>query len=320
MHHLTSLRALVASATLALFATASCTAPVDEEEGAGHYQEDGLTGSYDDGQSSFRYVDTHDGYGNTGVVDKEKFLYFKRVNGKRAVGLTMDCAWVDAPNANEILDVLKQNNAKITFFISGPFIFKTPRRGLEGGLVTASLPLIKRMIEEGHEFGSHTQNHPHNNQSIDWTRENEELARGWDAVVAQLYSGTTAPPNAKLLNYWRAPYGEYDPRALGLAAKAGFPYHFGWNVDVRDSTGLPECATHPSDSKCLSPAKLTDYVLAFAEKNHWSLDGFVILSHLQNPYHWGSKADGLQRLITTAHEKGHVIARLSEMFVTPTNR
>jgi peptidoglycan/xylan/chitin deacetylase (PgdA/CDA1 family) len=300
-----------------LLATASCAAPLEEEEEAGHYQEDGLTGSYSDSSGSFQYVDTHDGYAHNGVVDKTNFLYFKRVSGKPAVGLTMDCAWVEPANAYEILDVLKQNDVKITFFISGPFIFKTPRRGVEGGLVTANLPVIKRMIEDGHEFGSHTQNHPHNNQSIDWTRENEELSRGWDSVLGALYpQGTTLPANAKLLPYWRAPYGEYDKRSLGLAAKAGFPYHFGWNVDVRDSSGIADCAVKPN-ATCLSPAKLTDYVLAFGEKNHWSLDGFVILSHLQNPYHWGSKPEGLQRLITTARAKGHVMARLSEMFADP---
>jgi peptidoglycan/xylan/chitin deacetylase (PgdA/CDA1 family) len=274
-----------------------------------------LTSSYSDGTGSYRYVDTHDDYGHTGVVDQTEFMYFRRVRGKQAIGLTMDCAWVEPANAIEVLDVLKRYNVKISFFISGPFIFSEPRKGLAGGLDRKNFAVIRRMIEEGHEFGNHTQTHPHNNQSINWGRENDELRRGWDAVVATLYPSSTAPENAKMLNFWRAPYCEYDARALGLAAKAGFPYHFGWNVDVKDATDRPSCATSPNDAKCLSASKLTDNVLGFAEKNRWSLDGFVILSHLQNPYHWGASAQGLERLLVTATQKNHVIARISEMFI-----
>jgi peptidoglycan/xylan/chitin deacetylase (PgdA/CDA1 family) len=174
---------------------------------------------------------------------------------------------------------LKSHDAKVTFFVSGLFLFSSPSRGLAGGIDPKSLPLIRRMIDEGHEFGSHTQTHPHNDASVDWAREN-------------------------------------DARALALAARAGFPYHFGWNVDVRDSTGLPDCNEQPS-VPCLSPSKLTDFVLSFGEMNHWSLDGFVILSHLENRYRWGSTPDGLARLITTIRAKGHVFARLSEMFALP---
>jgi hypothetical protein len=60
---------------------------------------------------------------------------------------------------------------------------------------------------------------------------------------------------------------------------------------------------------------MTDTVLGFAERNAWSLDGFVILSHLQNPYRWGRSPDGLERLLRTIEEKDHVVAKISEMFV-----
>lgn len=280
--------------------------------------ESALTAVYTDGTGSYRYVDTHDHYDNTGVVDPSRFLYFHKVGGKRAVGLTMDCAWVEPDNANEILDVLKRHDLHITFFISGPFIFESPRQGIAGGFVEKNLPVIKRMIDEGHEFGSHTQNHPHNDQSIDWTRENSVLLDGWNAVVAKIYAGQETPANATMKNYWRAPYGEYDARALGLGAKAGFPFHFGWNVDVKDAVGYPSCADAPNDRTCLDPQKLTDTVLAFGDKNHWNLDGFVILSHLQNPYHWGKDPEGLERLLETVEQKGLVISRISEMFIEST--
>lgn len=285
-----------------------------EEDEDRELHESALTAAYTDGTGTYRYIDTHDQYGNTGTVDRSKFLYFKRVNGKPAVGLTQDCAWVEPENAYEILDTLKRHDARITFFISGPFIFNSPRRGLEGGLVQKNLPVIKRMIEEGHEFASHTQNHPHNNQSIDWVKENDELLRGWNAVLKAIYPSADPPKNGMMKNYWRAPYGEYDARSLGLAAKAGFPYHFGWNVDVKDAVGFPACSVEPGNPKCMSPAKLTDAVISFAERNRWSLDGFVILSHLQNPYRWGASPDGLDKLLDTIKAKGHVVAKISDMF------
>jgi peptidoglycan/xylan/chitin deacetylase (PgdA/CDA1 family) len=295
---------------------AACAATTtDAPEGEVGFDESSITATYSDGTGTYRYVDTHDNYAHTTTVDREHFLYFRKVNGRRAVGLTMDCAWVEPANALDILDVYKRRGVKITFFISGPFVFKNIRQGLAGGLERKNLPVIKRMIEDGHEFGNHTQTHPHNNQSIDWVRENDELERGWNAAVAEIYRGQTAPPNAKMKNYWRAPFGEYDRRALGLAAKAGFPFHFGWNVDVKDAAGFSSCASSPGDPKCLSPRKLTDTVLGFAERNRWSLDGFVILSHLQNPYLWGSDPAGLDRLLDTIEAKGHVVARISEMFV-----
>lgn len=308
---------LVAScvtAAVALGCASSAPGSVpDDDENLG-VREDPLSATFRDGTGTYRYVDTHDGYAHTTTVDAAKFLYFRRVGGKRAVGLTMDCAWVEPANALEILDVLKRHDAKITFFISGPFIFKAFREGVRGGLDPKNFGVIKRMIDEGHEFGSHTQTHPHNNQSIDWVRENDELLQGWNAVIAQIYKGSTIPPNAIMRDYWRAPYGEYDARSLGLATKAGFPFHFGWNVDVKDAVGFPDCRTS-SESRCLSPAKLTDAVLTFGTRNQWNLDGFVILSHLQNPYRWGSSPDGLDRLLDTIAAKDHVVARLSSMFI-----
>lgn len=259
-------------------------------------------------------VDTHDHYAHTNVVDRSRFRWFHRVDGKPAVALTIDCARVDVANATEILDALRTHDVKVTFFVSGLFLFTSPARGVAGGIDPKILPLVQRMIEDGHEFGSHTQTHPHNDATIDWTRENEELRRGWEAALAQIHPGPTFPPNARLKSYWRAPFGEYDARALALAARAGFPRHFGWNVDVRDAMGAPDCRDRPTE-RCLSPAKLTDFVLAFGDKNGWSLDGFVILSHLENRYRWASRPDGLERLVTTVKGKGHVFARLSEMFV-----
>lgn len=268
------------------------------------------------------YVDTHDDYEHTGKVDASVFNYFKKVDGKKAISLTFDCAWVDHADGIKIIDFLKSRKIKTTIFISGPFIFKNYKMGSSGGVANLNknnFAMIRRLIDDGHEFGNHTWTHPHNLKSgetvsrIDWTAELKDLEIGWNNIVKQIYR-TATPLNAKMKPFWRAPYGEYDVRALRLAAKAGYPLHFGWNSDSRDSTGLPDCRVDPQNSSCLNPNKLTQYVINFGAKNDWKLDGMVVLSHLQNPYNWTGSADGLARLVDTYQAKGFTFRKISEMF------
>lgn len=268
------------------------------------------------------YIDTHDNYAHTAKVDPLKFNYFKKVDGKPAISLTFDCAWVDNANGMKIIDFLKIRKIKTTIFISGPFIFENYKMGSSGGVANLnknSYGMIKRLIDDGHEFGNHTWTHPHNLKSgetisrVDWTAELKDLEIGWNNIVKKIY-GTAIPANAKMKPFWRAPFGEYDDRSLKMAAKAGYPLHFGWNSDSRDSTGLPDCRVDGQNPKCLNPRKLTQYVLDFGVKNDWKIDGMVVLSHLQNPYDWTGSADGLARLVDTYQAKGFTFRKISEMF------
>lgn len=270
-----------------------------------------------DANGQFLFVDTHDNYGHTGVVNLSSFTYFKKKSHKPALALTFDCAWVDEANGMEILDVLKAQGIQTTFFISGPFIFVNQKKGLAGGLKKASYKMIKRMVEDGHEFGNHTITHPHNASAIAWDREVSDLEGGWKALLKDIYGENGTPANARMLSIWRAPYGEYDKRSLTLAARAGYPYHFGWNVDVKDSVGFASCAVDPQNANCLSPQKMTRSILDFSAKNQDKLPAFVILAHLQNPYNWGKDPQGLQTLISTVRARGLEFAKVSEIFVPP---
>lgn len=71
-------------------------------------------------------------------------LYFNGDKRKKEIALTFD----DGPSkeTENILDILKENNAKATFFIWGQRI-----KGRE--------KIVKRIIEEGHEIGNHTFSH-----------------------------------------------------------------------------------------------------------------------------------------------------------------
>ncbi len=54
------------------------------------------------------------------------------------IALTMNCAW-NADDIDKILEILKQNNVKITFFMVGDWIDKYPE-------------YVKKINEAGHEI------------------------------------------------------------------------------------------------------------------------------------------------------------------------
>ncbi len=258
------------------------------------------------------YVDFHRRHTRPGWRGEPPVSFFSAPGGQPTVALTFDCAWVDDAAGMKILDFLSARGIHATFFISGPFVFHNYRKGMASGLNQASLPMIRRMIEDGHEFGSHTTTHPHNAFWVDWTRENNELRQGWDASARERF-GTAPPANARMLPFWRAPYGEYDDRSLRLASRAGFPIQVGWSVDVHDGLGRPRCGADPSPD-CMDAKRMTDRVLEQVNAAGGRFDGLVVLAHLQNPYDWTGTPDGLARLVDSLDALGVGIRPLSEMF------
>ncbi|AYE34688.1 polysaccharide deacetylase family protein [Clostridium septicum] len=73
---------------------------------------------------------------------------FQRTDGKKIAYLTFD----DGPSENvtgKILDTLKDNNIKATFFTLGSAIEENPKSG----------ELLKRMVKEGHAIANHGYSH-----------------------------------------------------------------------------------------------------------------------------------------------------------------
>ena len=63
-------------------------------------------------------------------------------NEKPYIYLTFDCGY-EAGYTEKILEVLKQNEVKATFFITGHYLNSSPE-------------LVKQMIDDGHIIGNHT--------------------------------------------------------------------------------------------------------------------------------------------------------------------
>jgi peptidoglycan/xylan/chitin deacetylase (PgdA/CDA1 family) len=261
------------------------------------------------------YVDTHDHFTHTRRVDPAKFPYFKRRGAAPEVVLTFDCAWVPKEAGAEVLDALREMGVKATFFVAGPFVTDDLRKS-EPGPNRATLELVRRIVDEGHEVGNHTRNHPHLAAGVSWSDELGALAKSWEKATREAYAPASPPAAATMKPYWRAPYGEYDERSLSAAAVAGYPLHFGWNVDVLDSIGLPACRSVAAGAACLDADRETRHVLSFVHENP-TLDVVVVLAHLGAPYGFGKDPKGLRALITKLRAEGRTFAKLSEVVVSP---
>nr|WP_242853108.1 delta-lactam-biosynthetic de-N-acetylase [Pseudobacteroides cellulosolvens] len=128
---------------------------------------------------------------------------------KKEIYLTFDEGYENG-YTSKILDVLRDNNVKSVFFITGPYLKENQ-------------DLIRRMVEEGHEVGNHTLNHP-SLPEVDDERLEEEIL-GLDRVFYERYG--------KHMTYLRPPKGEFSERTLSISQKLGYTNLF-WSFAYED--------------------------------------------------------------------------------------
>jgi len=125
------------------------------------------------------------------------------------IALTLD----DGPSSKatpRILDILKENDVKATFFVLGKFIEKNK-------------DIIKREADEGHSIGNHTFTHA-NGKITDIAKINRELVKT-DILITQ-YTG-------KRVDYFRPPFGFENWRFLTEAELLDYTIIL-WSIDVGD--------------------------------------------------------------------------------------
>ena len=133
--------------------------------------------------------------------------------GENKVAFTMNCAW-NADDIDSILDTLKNNDVKITFFMVGEWIEKFPEA-------------VKKIQEAGHEIASHSDTHPHVNQ-LSYEENINEMEKCNDKIEKITGSRT---------KIYRTPYGEYNDTVIKAAEDKGY-FCIQWNLDTLDYTGL----------------------------------------------------------------------------------
>ena len=121
------------------------------------------------------------------------------------------------------MDVLKEKNVKAIFFVTGDFIDNEPE-------------LIKRMYEEGHIIGNHTDTHPCLPEQSEERFKQELLAveEKVNKVLGFEYE----------MKYYRPPEGKFSERDLALASNMGYKIvlwsfaHLDWNHPMEPSQEL----------------------------------------------------------------------------------
>lgn len=124
-----------------------------------------------------------------------------------------NCDW-NADDIDSILDTLNKYNIKITFFIVGDWADKYPEA-------------VKKINENGHEIGNHSNTHPHINK-LNIDKNCEEITK-----CSEKLKNITG----KEVNLYRCPYGEYNNTVINAANSLNY-YPIQWSLDTLDYTGL----------------------------------------------------------------------------------
>lgn len=150
--------------------------------------------------------------GNATADELKKYdAYYIGDTGKKVIYLTFDAGYENGYTA-QILDALKKHNVQATFFLVGNYIESSP-------------DLVKRMVEEGHNVGNHTYNHP-NMSSIStkdsFCKELESLEKLFEETTGQ-----------KMCKFYRPPQGKYSTSNLQMAKDMGYKTFF-WSLAYVD--------------------------------------------------------------------------------------
>ncbi len=145
------------------------------------------------------------------AVDIDKYdAYYVGDTSEKVVYLTFDEGYENG-YTGEILDILKEKNVQAAFFLTESYIER-------------NIPLVTRMIEEGHTPGNHSVTHP----SLPTLSDDEVRSEILDNE--RYFKETTGYDIAP---FFRPPNGEYSERTLAITQSLGYKTIF-WSFAHRD--------------------------------------------------------------------------------------
>jgi peptidoglycan/xylan/chitin deacetylase (PgdA/CDA1 family) len=227
-----------------------------------------------------------------------KKIYFKKISkeekdffdisriqtDEKIVCLTFDGGFY-ANRVDSILEILKRENVKATFFLTGEFIKKYPEK--------------TKKIAENFEVGNHTFSHPHlttyeiNKKQktlniINQIKLIEELIR-----CEEIFENLT---NKKMERIWRAPYGEENYEIKNWAKRIGYT-HIKWTYDTKDWMG---------EENLNFDEILKDII------SKQNVNGYIFLLHLGSPSKNDEFYKFLKSLIKELKKRGYKFLSIKE--------
>lgn len=140
------------------------------------------------------------------LIPEKKLPIYCVDDEQKRVALSFDAAWGNE-DTRKLLDILKEKNVHVTFFMTGGWIEKYPDD-------------VKAILADGHELGNHSENHK---QMSTLSKEQccEEIMKPHEKVKA--LTGTE-------MKVFRPPYGDYNDTLIEAAGECGY-YPIQWDVE-----------------------------------------------------------------------------------------
>lgn len=201
----------------------------------------------------------------TSTIITTKLPIYNVQTEEKKIAFTMNCAW-SADDIDEILETLRSNEVKITFFVVGEWVDKNPEE-------------VKRIHEEGHEIGNHSNTHPHVN-NLTYEQNLDEIKK-CSEKIEQITGQKTI--------LYRTPYGEYNDNVIKVSSENGY-YPIQWSKDTLDYQALTGEQMWKRIGENLQ-------------------NGDIILSHNGTAH----TSDSLDMIIKNIKEKGFEIVKVSEL-------
>ncbi len=127
----------------------------------------------------------------------------------KKVAISFDAAW-GADDTDSLLQTLKENDVKATFFLCGYWVDKYPEE-------------VKRIYADGHDIGNHGNTHAHS-ASLSVEKNKQEIMAVHEKVKALL---------GVEMNLFRPPFGEYNNNVIQAADECSY-YTIQWDIDSHD--------------------------------------------------------------------------------------
>lgn len=175
-------------------------------------------------------------------VAKPSIFINKIKNCDKKIAFTYDSGFEDSETL-QILNVLKKNKVKATFFLTGMWVETFPN-------------LAKLIQSEGHEIGNHSYDHP-NMVNISHEEIVENILKA-EEVIKKVIGVNPRP-------LFREPYGSFNNKVFRAVGEAGYKYSIYWSIDTIDWQTPP---TRVIVNRILKRAKGGDIVLMHVAGNN----------------------------------------------------
>ncbi|MBO5363646.1 MAG: polysaccharide deacetylase family protein [Clostridia bacterium] len=206
-------------------------------------------------------------YEQRAAAAERKLPIYSVETTEKKIAISFDCAW-GVEYTDRILTELDRHNVKCTFFAVEFWVEKYPE-------------YAKKIVERGHELGTHSKTHPYMSK-LTKGQVRDELTSSMSAIEE------TAGVKPTL---FRPPYGDYNNTLIETAIELGL-YTIQWDVDSLDW-------------KNLSATELSLRVINGVK------EGSIILCH-NNGLH---TAEALPMIFSTLQNRGYEFVPIGDLII-----